>query len=91
MKDLFFKNEALFDKIALSSENPKLISSEFVSMLDAYNQITEQQRIEIGQTSDISAYQNFLYISKDNSGDLIAEPNVEYVVLAKWLDKNGLV
>lgn len=91
MKDLFFKNEALFDKIVLSSENPKLISSEFVSMLDAYNQITEQQRIEIGQTSDISAYQNFLYISKDNSGDLIAEPNVEDVVLAKWLDKNGLV
>lgn len=64
---------------------------DFISMEDAYNNISEEERIRIGENGDLTGYENLLRFEKGEDGEISAEVNTGIFESQLLVNPQGII
>lgn len=64
---------------------------DFISMEDAYNNISESERERIGETGDLTGYENLLRLERGEDGEVSAEVNTGVFESQLLVNPHGII
>lgn len=64
---------------------------DFISMEDAYNNISDEERLRIGESGDLTGYENLLRFERGTDGEISAEVNTEIFESRLLVNPQGII